>query len=144
MATNMSDAPLQPAEYIDIVGRGYAAFNAGDFEAVVAVLHDDIVWDMSGAVPDGPVYVGHDGFRKFVKDAFTLWDLFRLEPKEFRVIDEHVLVLGWVELRVRDRELTVKPQWGWVWKVSDGKGVELRNHIRWEDAIADFTAAVGD
>lgn len=143
MTTTLS-SDRRPAEYVEIVGKGYAAFNDGDFESVIDVLHDDVVWDMSGAVPDGPIYRGHDGFRKFVKDAFSLWDLFRLEPSEFRVVGDHVLVLGWVVLRCRGRELTVKPQWGWVWRVREGRGVELRNHIRWEDAVADFTVAVGE
>jgi uncharacterized protein len=130
------------ADNVTIARRGYSAFNDGHYEGVVAVLDSEIVWDASGGFPDGVVYHGHEGFREFLQDAFKIWDTFELEPSEFHASGEHVLVLGWVRLRARNSGVEVRPRWGWVWQIRNAKAVALLNFIRWEEATAQFEAAV--
>lgn len=124
--------------HLAIVRTGYERFNAGDYAGVCAVLDPEVVWDMSGGLPDGRVYHGHAGFRQFVTDALTLWDIFELHPGEMQVAGDEVLVLGSVLLRSRGHGMTLQPRWAWTWTLAGGLGVLLRNHTRWEDARRAF------
>lgn len=135
-------AMSRDADHVALTRRGYEAFNDGDYEGVLAGLDPEIVWDASGGFPDGVVYHGHDGFRQFVRDAFKIWEAFALEPSEFHVSGDYVLVLGWVRLRARSSGVEVRPRWGWVWHFRDGKAISLLNYSRWDEATARFEAAV--
>jgi len=50
---------------VEIVRRGYKAFEEGGVEAILQFLDPDIEWHMSAAFTRAPrVYRGHDGVRE--------------------------------------------------------------------------------
>jgi uncharacterized protein len=58
-------------ENVEIVRRGYEAFNRGDIDGVVGLLAPDFEYVASGLVPGvGGVYRGAEGLRGF---AETFW-----------------------------------------------------------------------
>jgi uncharacterized protein len=52
-------------ENVELVRRGYEAFNRGDFESWLAALDADIELDEQYVAPDAAVYRGHDGVRQW-------------------------------------------------------------------------------
>ena len=90
------------AETIEIVKRGYAAFNEGGVEAILPFLSPEIEWHTVEEDPQRTEpYVGHDGVREF----FRLWEEdmvdLEIEPEEF--IDGGDCVLVLVTSRARGR-----------------------------------------
>jgi ketosteroid isomerase-like protein len=106
--------------------RGYEAVNRGDLGGVLAFLHPEIEWDMSRAFPDGPVYHGHAGVRRFFDDAAKLWDDFRLEIDELHELDEHVVVVGWWTGTGRHSRVPIRSPGAWVYRMRHGRADRMR------------------
>ena len=63
------------------------AWNAGDYEAVLAFAHSGVVWRVEPFFPDmEPVYEGHEGLRRFFKTFNEAWEENSFEIG--RVVDE--------------------------------------------------------
>ena len=56
-------------ENVEIVRRGYEAFNRGDIDAVVATLDPGIEWWPAADELITQPYRGHDGYRALVAEA---------------------------------------------------------------------------
>ncbi len=50
-------------ENVEVVRRGYDAFNRGDIEGVIETVGSEVHWDMSERVFNPAVYEGHNGIR---------------------------------------------------------------------------------
>jgi ketosteroid isomerase-like protein len=79
-------------ENVEVVRRGYDAFNRGDIEGVIETVGSEVRWDMSERVLNPAVYEGHDGIRRFVEETDEVWEDFRLEPLEFIDAGDKVVV----------------------------------------------------
>jgi ketosteroid isomerase-like protein len=74
------------SENVEVVRRGYEAFNRGDIEGSLTTIHPEIEWNtyiVPG--PGGGIYHGHDGVRQLWSDARNIFGDFRNEPE--RIID---------------------------------------------------------
>ena len=80
-------------ENVELVRRGYAAFNRGDVDAVVADFARDFEYVAMGMIPGiTGVYRGTEGYKRFMR---TVWDEFddaRNEVHEFVDAGDQVLV----------------------------------------------------
>ena len=72
------------------------------------------------AVNEGRCYRGHDGMRRYMRDAEALWEKLELDPQEYRVVGSHVVVLGRVCALARDG-LEIDTAAAWVWRVEHGR-----------------------
>jgi ketosteroid isomerase-like protein len=45
--------------------RGTAAYNEGDWDAALAMMDPDVVFDLTHAAPDGETYRGYGGVKAF-------------------------------------------------------------------------------
>jgi ketosteroid isomerase-like protein len=63
----------------ELLRRTYEAFNAGDVEAVLTLMHSDVDWP--NAIEGGRVH-GHDAVRAYWADQFAAIDP-RVEPLRF-------------------------------------------------------------
>ncbi len=79
-------------ENVEVVRRGYDAFNRGDIEGVIETVGAEVRCDMSERVFNPGVYEGHDGIRRFVEEIDEVWEDFRLEPLEFIDAGDKVVV----------------------------------------------------
>lgn len=71
------------SDQIEMVCSGYEAFNRGDVEASLTILHPEIVWHtyiVPG--PGGGTYYGHDGVRELWSDAQRIFGGFRNIPEQ--------------------------------------------------------------
>jgi ketosteroid isomerase-like protein len=108
-------------ENVEVVRLMFAAYRAGDVEAVIDTADAEIEL-RPGIVggPEGSVYRGREGFRAFLQDVDAAWEQFRIETDEFRDLGDTVLVLGRARARARDG-MTLKASAGWVCGMRRGK-----------------------
>jgi Ni/Co efflux regulator RcnB len=81
-------------ENVEVVNTLFAAFARRDFEAAAGVLDPSV--EVRPAIvggPEGVVYRGLDGMRRFWADIDAAWAEFRIAPEEFRELDGEILVL---------------------------------------------------
>ena len=70
------------SDYVDMVLRGYEAFNRGDIDASLEILHPEIEWHtyiVPG--PGGGLYHGHEGVRELWSEAQRIFGGFRNIPE---------------------------------------------------------------
>ena len=88
--------------------QGYAAWNRGDVDDLLALCHPDVtIRPLIGAVVAEPEYEGHDGVRRLFADAREPWGEFRVEPEEFVEAGDHLIVHAYVTLTGKDGSLTL-------------------------------------
>ncbi|MGH2979679.1 MAG: nuclear transport factor 2 family protein [Solirubrobacterales bacterium] len=93
-------AILEPVvrDRIEVVYRGYDAFNRGDIEGSLTGLHPDIEWHtyiVPG--PGGGVYHGHDGVRELWSDAERVFGGFKNVPERLFEAGDQVVAFVRVE-----------------------------------------------
>ena len=123
-------------ENVAVVKSFFAAFARRDLDAAARVLHPEV--EIRPALvggPEGIVYRGLDGNRRFWGDIDAAWTTFRIEPQEFRDLGERVLVLG--------RAIAVAPASGialdeasaWIADVRGGVIVRFRSFTSQREAV---------
>jgi ketosteroid isomerase-like protein len=82
------------AELVDLVRRGYDAWNRGDRSWVLEHMTPEVEWITAPEDPDPGTFTGYDGVERF-------WDQWRsavgqldFEPLEFIDAEPHVLVVA--------------------------------------------------
>src|SRR5262249_5300716 len=99
-------------ENVEIIRRGYALFAVGDFQAVTALLSDDIeVTDSDGRGVTGSAagtWYGHEGFLRSTEEALDAFEDFHVEPEDF--IDAGDTVVVPVRISGRGRESGIETE----------------------------------
>jgi ketosteroid isomerase-like protein len=105
---------------IDVMRRGFAAWNAGDIDAALELMHPDVEWHTAGLMPDvDDVYRGREGVRRFWADFRAPWEWIELEPHGLTEVGDHVV--GAMLFRARGREgIAVELELGQVYTVREG------------------------
>ena len=113
-------------ENIEVVRNWLEAWNRGELDQMLSLFHPEVEWRPSGAFPGlDPVYMGHDGFRRFWREFMDPWESFRIKPGEERDCGEQVLTLGSFEARGRDGLKAPRPTAG-VWTFRDGRVIVVQ------------------
>jgi uncharacterized protein len=101
--------------------RGYEAFNRGDIEASLDVLHPEIEWHtyiVPG--PGGGTYHGHDGVRELWADARRIFGEFRNVPEQVFDAGDRVVAFVRVEGVGRESGVAVTARIAHVYSFRDG------------------------
>ncbi len=108
-------------ENVELVRRSLEAFPRADMEEMLSYMdpegefHSAIV---GGA--EGNVYVGHEGFRRWLADSFESFEDLRNEWTEFRDLGDRVLSIGRVKARGRGSGMELDSPIGFVFTVRRG------------------------
>jgi ketosteroid isomerase-like protein len=105
----------------EVIKRTYAAFARRDLAALAELSDPELeFWPATARVAgrEEP-YRGRDGLKDYLDDVARLWEELRIEPDDFREVDDLVVVTGrvyaWGAGRVIDAPA------GWVWRVRDAR-----------------------
>ena len=110
----MADSPN-----VAVVRAAFAAFSRRDEPALLALADPGIEFHAPTAslARGGEAYLGHSGLRAYLRDIADLWTELRVEPRDFRELEDTVVALGrvyaWGAGRVVDAPV------GWVWSLRD-------------------------
>lgn len=110
------------SRYIDIVMTGYEAFNRGDVDAALAVLHPEIEWHtyiVPG--PGGGTYRGHDGVRELWSDARRVFGEFKNIPERLFEQGDRIVAFVRVEGVGRESGAPVEARIAHLYTFRDGK-----------------------
>jgi uncharacterized protein len=122
-------------ENVEIVRRGYDAFNRGDIEGLIETVEPQIRWDLSERVFNPRVYEGHDGIRRLVEEIDEVWEQFRLEPLEFIDAGDKVVVSHLVRGRGKGSGVDVELPSTTVYTLRNGKLIETRMYREHAEAL---------
>ena len=104
-----------------LVRRLYAAFDARDVDALLHVVAPEIEFfgPTATLLNEGRCYRGHEGMRRYLRDAEALWQVLEVDPQKLREVGNHVVALGRVRARAHDGMELDTPA-AWVWRVEEG------------------------
>ena len=116
----------------------YRAFASRDVGALLANVDEGMrVYDRPEH-PEAAVYEGREGFLRFAKSDWAAFDEVAYEPQDFLATGDHVVVPIKQRGRGRGSELGVEATIVNVWKLRDGRCVELRNYTTMDEAMAEL------
>jgi uncharacterized protein len=123
-------------ENVEIVRRVNAAFNSGDMERILALMHPDFETvvgpDLS---PEPDTYRGHDGIRRYFDSFRDAMDQIRFDPMGFREDGASVIVALRLTAKGRSTGIHVEQQLGQVWTIRDGKALRVRSYGSYPEAL---------
>jgi ketosteroid isomerase-like protein len=123
-------------ENVELILRGFALWNAREFEATLELMDPEVEWRTGGVLPDvDDVYYGHDGVRRFWEDFMEPWETISIEPLQVSADGDEVVMLA--RFRARGREgIGVDLTAGQRYTVRSGKVVRFEGHPTHEEALA--------
>jgi ketosteroid isomerase-like protein len=115
-------------ENVERVRRAYQLYDETqqpDYE----LLHRDVAWHTALDLPDSGTYRGHDGIAELYAEWIDSFEDFRVEVEEM-IDDGADTVIVMTRLRGRFRGSTDEVDLieAHVWKLIDGKAVEIREY----------------
>jgi ketosteroid isomerase-like protein len=114
------------SENLEIVKRGFDAFNERGIEGIIPLIHSDFEATTPPSLASEPdTYRGPDGIRRWFDSFDDVMDEIRWEPHRFREASDRVVV----EFTLRARGKTTGLDFGqdavMVWEIRDGMASRL-------------------
>ena len=121
---------------LELVKRGFAAFNEGGVEGILPFFHPEFEATTPPELASEPdTYRGHAGVRRWF-DSFTdAMDEIRWEPREFHQAGDRIVVEFTLRARGRSTGLEFGQDAVMVWELRDGKAVGLRLYPTLAEAL---------
>lgn len=114
----------------NVVERLFAAFAAGDLDALLATVHPDSRWTYIGANPrrTRAELSGHHEVRRFFARILERLDVSAYTPTEWVEQNETIVVFGFEAGTVRRTGETFRNEWTQKYVVRDGLVVEMAEY----------------
>jgi uncharacterized protein len=109
------------SENVDVLKRGYDAFNSGDQETLAGVFADDVRWEgpNDDRVPGAGTFDGKEDALGALGQAVEPFESFSSQPDEFIEQGDTVVVLGHTEAKAKSGN-ELKVPFAHVWRLEDG------------------------
>lgn len=107
----------------DTLRTGYEAFARGDLEAVMALAHDDVLWQGTPVetVPGAGDHRGKEAIAAMLGRIGEHWEDFSVSADQFVEDADTVVVLGHVDAKARATGTAVKVPFAHVLSFEEGK-----------------------
>ena len=116
---------------VELIRRGYEAFNRGDFDAVAELLHPDIVWNRVADVETA--VQGSQEVRDFMEPE--VFSRQRNEIHSIEAVGECVLVDGTFHGEGAGSGIEMKQRGFHLWRFRDDKAVEFAYFTERDEAL---------
>jgi uncharacterized protein len=128
-------------ESVEIVRRVFELAARRDNEAVLALYHPDVEWDMTRSMHGlgGGIYHGHDGLRAFAREFYTAFENLEDRPDELIPAGAAVVSVSTQIGRGRTSGVEVRQPLAAVWTIREGKVAR----VVWHRSRAEALEAVG-
>ena len=130
-----------PHRNVAIVQAMYEAFAHHDRETLVSHLDPSVTVHDRPLHPEASVYEGLEGFLRFTQTDWAAFDEVTYEPQDFLARGPYVVVPIRQSGRGKGSALGVEETIVNVWKLRDGKCIELRNYSTLDEALASLDSA---
>jgi uncharacterized protein len=133
---------MDTQENVQLVKEGYAAFSRGDIPGLLALLAEDVEWQIPGAgLPTAGTYRGHEGVANFFQKLSQAADILDFQPREFVAEGDRVVVFGWERTKVKATNRTVELDWIMAFTIRSGKVAKFREYTDTKALAEAFEAA---
>jgi ketosteroid isomerase-like protein len=128
-------------ENLELLQRGFERWNAGDLEAALDVVAEDMRWYPGNVfLDDDELYEGKQGMRDYFASFEEPWEWIKVEPLEQEEIGDHIVVRA--RFRARSNEgVDVDIQVGQRWTFRDGLLIEFHGYPSYAEAVEAARAA---
>jgi ketosteroid isomerase-like protein len=106
---------------LEVVREMYAAFNRGDGETGLGLLHPEPELHQAPEVVDAEAYIGLDAFVRGMTLFMEDWDIPRLEPQDVDAIGDFVFMRVRVSGVAKTTRLEMTTRFFHAWTFRDGK-----------------------
>jgi ketosteroid isomerase-like protein len=131
-------------ENVEIVKRGFEAFNERGVEGIIPFIHPDFEATTPPNLASEPdTYRGPDGIRRWFDSFIEVMDEIRWEAHEFHEVGDRVVVDFTLRARGKTTGLDFGQDAVMVWELRDGKAVRLSLFENLEEAVAAAKAEGG-
>jgi uncharacterized protein len=130
---------MSEQDNVGIVQQAYENFQSGNIPALLALLSDDVVWQLPEmeAVPFTGTFNGPAGVGQFFAKVNANQEPLRFEPREAIAQGDKVASLGFYEWRVKSTNRKFSSEFCHVFTIRDGKVVAFYEYV---DTAAASTA----
>jgi ketosteroid isomerase-like protein len=115
-------------ENVETVQRAYAAWNRRDMATALGLCSPDFDWWELEDVPESTVHHGHAAIGARFAELDDMWIGLSSEPREFIELGDFVVVPVRQTARGRASGVAIDEDWVHVFRMQDGKIVELREY----------------
>ena len=126
-------------ENVETVRAVFAAWNAGDMEALLADVHPELVYHPRADEPDPSPHVGRDAFERLVRGFVDSFSDVTLEVLELIDVGDHVIASTVLHVVLHGQESAggagVSDTYVFVYKLRDGLAVEAWEYRTKEEAL---------
>ena len=126
-------------ENVETVRAVFAAWNAGDMEALLADVHPELVYHPRADEPDPSPHVGRDAFERLVRGFVDSFSEVTLEVLELIDVGDHVIASTVLHVVLHGQESAsgagVRDTYVFVYKLRDGLAVEAWEYRTKEEAL---------
>ena len=121
---------------METVRAAIDAFNRRDAEAMLALGHEDFVFDWSRSMaPNRGIYRGTNGFLEFAEEQWDMFSDMEISPEELIPRGDHVVVP--ITVRARGRgDIPVSANSAMVYTFEGGRLVRITLYQGREQALA--------
>ena len=120
---------------LDVVRAGFAAYNAGDVDGLLAVCDPDVELVPLPSLLTGEPYRGHQGVRDYLSAISDDWSQRAVELDRLVEVGDEVVLRGRFQARGRSSGVEVDAPAAWVVSLRDGKVVRLRVYTDPQEAL---------
>lgn len=128
-------------ENLEIVQRGFEAFNAGGVEGIIPFVHPEFEATTPPNLASEPdTYRGYDGIRRWFDSFYEVMDEIRWDAHSFQEAGEMVIVVFTLRARGKTTGLDFGQDAVMLWELRDGKAIRLELFA----TLGEAQAAAGD
>jgi ketosteroid isomerase-like protein len=130
-------ATARQSRNLERVRAGFDAFNRGDFDAVLAVLDEDVEIVAARELMNSGTFHGHDGYREWLAQWLEAWEGFEPQIERIEPVGERHVVAG-VRQSARGREsgIPVEMTLAYMFEVADATTTAMHLYATWDEAVA--------
>jgi ketosteroid isomerase-like protein len=122
-------------ENVEIIRRGFEAWEQGDLEAHLRLVHEDIVCSRVAPLINPKTYHGLEGYVEFAGEWLAPYDELRFLPNEYIDAGDRVVVEVPQEGRLEGSDQVVRGTFWFLMTVHDGKLIRFEIYGEREQAL---------
>jgi uncharacterized protein len=124
-----------PQRNIEIVRRGYDAWNRGDMAGVLELVDPSFEWHEAQEVPGGVHVYTREQFESYLMSLERQWEMFRFETRELREVGDLVVADVLERARGRASGVEVTQPFVHVWTMRNARACRMRAYLDKGDAM---------
>jgi ketosteroid isomerase-like protein len=133
-----------PRENLEIVRRGFDAFNQGGVEGILPFIHPEFEATTPPNLASEPdTYRGHERIRRWFDSFDEVMEEIRWDAHGFREVGDRVVVEFTLRARGKTTGLDFGQEAVMVWWLRDGRAIRVELFETLDEAIAAARGAAG-